>query len=191
VASNCWYSLHAPDAASSAMGVAGCIGLLPQMECGALLGNRWPEACRIAPGTRAAGQVCSVDAQCDTTRCMRASETACGSCAPLATAEQPCRASSDCSAGLACSQDGKCRAPGAPGNACDLQHACAYGVSCASGSCVPALGQGAQCKLDSDSCDRYAGLACGATSARCEPWPVFAMTPAGSTFDFQAPEGCP
>jgi hypothetical protein len=191
VAAGCVQSLEASDGAGTPAGLRSCTGMLPELECGALLGNRWPDACRVAPGIRQDGQPCGQDAQCASTRCMRAAETACGSCASLATQEQACRANGDCSAGLVCAQDGVCRALGISAATCDELHPCAYPLTCASGQCVAAIGQGAQCALSADRCDRYAGLSCGATSSVCEPWPAPAAGQTCASCDVAVAEVCP
>jgi hypothetical protein len=167
-ASACVLGLHAPDSVGSAAGLGSCTSALPELSCHALLENAMPPTCRLADGVRLNGQSCSSHTQCASTRCARAANVACGTCATLAAAEQACTVSGDCSSGLICSA-GMCRAPGASGSSCDAAHPCAFPLTCAHGSCATALAANAPCQWNDDRCDRYAGLACGSSNT-CAPW---------------------
>lgn len=170
-AQTCLDGLALADAHGSALGIMSCATALAAASCSALLENAMPVECRQAPGARGDGQACASDAQCQSTRCARNDgAAACGTCAELAVAEQPCAANSDCVIGLVCTGDHVCRAPSTVEVQCDATHPCAMPLVCASGACAGPLDAGATCDPTQDHCNVYAGLLCDPTALACKPW---------------------
>lgn len=167
----CVEDLALPDTAASALGIAGCSAALSGATCNAVFENGLPEACRLAPGARPDGAACASDSQCVSTRCAHPSAGArCGVCAPRAQAEAACVASTDCEYGLICTSDGKCRAPGLQGAACDSARPCAVPLLCGAGTCQPPLEQNMVCDPAADRCNTFAGLSCDYQSKQCRTW---------------------
>jgi hypothetical protein len=169
-AESCVSRLAMVEGTAAGAAIAGCTSALDAVSCQQLLDHALPAECQLFPGPRANGQPCSGDVQCASTRCAHGAATACSVCSPLGGIGDVCAADGDCSSGLICG-GGSCRVPGVLGESCDTVQRCAYPWACAAGSCVEALGLGAPCSFAADSCSRYDGLFCGASST-CELWLV-------------------
>lgn len=162
---------------------AACAKALATAGCGAE-----PEACLgDFPGALADGSGCISDAQCASGRCINASGTQCGSCAPQLSLGADCRETYSCGTGMLCSGSSSpvcaARAIAGEGQTCSDVVACAQGLRCSGtstatvcralvapgGSCAGGLGcdEGGHYYCDQDficSLRPAAGASCAVTA---------------------------
>lgn len=131
-----------------------------------MFGNEPPPECDIE-GSRADGETCGTDSQCQSRNCKVAVDTTCGTCAPRAAAGGSCTENDDCETGLICSAD-VCATPVALGGACTSSQQCAGFDVCKNGTCAAPAGAGQACDPQAADCDLLAGLFCDPASSTCK-----------------------
>jgi hypothetical protein len=159
--------------ALSATQTEACAQALPSESCADLYGNNPVAACRAPDGGTAAGDVCTLSAQCQTAYCATPKNTLCGTCAaPLASGEDCSEL--PCGAGLVCLRaTSTCGTPSSDGGPCVSEGDCQFGLACLEpfgdgGFCVPAGTLGGTCdpaKTTGPVCPARLGLYCSAVSA--------------------------
>ena len=181
LSANCMASLNAPDTGQSPAVTGACTSALPTAVCDDLLGDTPPAACAVPAGTRAMGVSCAFSAQCASSYCAIAKNSACGTCAKLPAAGDSCATTGECGArnGLSCnSVTLLCSTLGALNGACNTTTMpCAPGLYCVgststvTGTCQTAVSTlGASCDpthKTSAGCDPELGVFCSATSSTC------------------------
>lgn len=162
-------------------------------------GRTAPGACgRTLAGTLGGGEVCELDAECESGTCAfpdDCPETGCcmGTCRAAQSpgaASTGCAKDRDCQSGLVCSTQKQCLAPAAAGGDCRTDRECADGLGCINplstmpGTCrpLPHLGEAcpyARCADQNLRCDQATTHTCvalglpGATCASdadCSPY---------------------
>jgi hypothetical protein len=165
----CHQRLAAPGTSRTPSFEAGCSLALPSLNCTALFANATFLSCIAPPGTREELAPCIDDAQCETGTCNRGASRVCGTCGLPAHSGESCDTTS-CARGLICLEN-LCVAPAAQDASCDPTHPCAYSLSCADGTCSPAIeNAGDDCDPDQSiaaGCDLDQGLLCDPMSKVC------------------------
>ncbi len=171
----CLAALQAPGTKVDAAHDQACATAIDGEGCPDLLGPTPPDACVPPAGTRANGQPCAFNGQCQSTYCAVPEGAACGACAAEPAAGDSCALTGSCGRGLICSSDKVCQVPATAGQACHKDHDCAVGLGCVGdtkatpGKCM-AAGEtvGASCDATvGPPCDRTLGLYCSPTSHTC------------------------
>jgi hypothetical protein len=186
--------------------VQGCIDSMQSKAC-ADLTERASDACEAAiTGTRALGESCELDEECEGSLICDVKDACPGSCVERYTAGIPCGSDDQCADGLVCSQvTAHCVKPADEGEGCGggVEAQCAAGLLCKgedkskmqAGSCVTldavALGG------EGDACDPatlalcQSGLSCVITAVNPVTWACKKPGGAGATCGIGLPEACP
>jgi hypothetical protein len=124
------------------------------------------QACLVS-GKRKAGEGCTSWSQCESVRC----DTwgTCGVCRPRSNTEGTCQSDVDCTFGLMCSTNHKCKVPLGIGGHCSAENPCHPTLRCTdAGLCAPLGKQGEACRRHVD-CDTESFLLCNSTTKNCGP----------------------
>lgn len=171
----CVSNLAAPQTAANASHTEDCAQATPGEVCSDFELGNVPPACQPLAGPRAAGNPCSVNAQCASAFCLIPKTSSCGVCAPQPVVGSSC-ANNGCGPGLVCDANTSlCANPVGSGGACDDSSVCGPGFTClgntatATGSCVAlASTVGAACDVADGGtrCDGRQGLYCNVPEGR-------------------------
>jgi hypothetical protein len=168
---NCPLVFQAPGTGLTTDIVERCIGAIPQVACGDLLGGNLPSDCTPVAGTLPNGGTCGNDDQCTGKYCNLGSNQLCGACSTKAAAGATCNKSGDCSQGLTCA-NGTCVAYAAAGAPCSTKQPCNPTLYCNGTTCGTPGGAGASCNGGSDllnaGCDGLHGYYCNPTTKKCQ-----------------------
>jgi hypothetical protein len=115
----------------------------------------------VVPGKRPEGAGCWNFVECMGLEC--AGDATCGRCTTRVPAAGPCKADSECQAGLICGQSGCVTAAG-PGAGCDAAHPCRRSLVCQGGVCAPRAAAGGACASHDDCAG---GLLCNFAKHTC------------------------
>lgn len=165
----CERSLRAPGSNLTPDQAGRCGEVYKKATCDDLFNGAIPAAadCQVA-GSRATGEPCGQDSQCQARNCQLASGTNCGTCQPTVGAGQACGGAAKiaCVSSLSCINS-VCVAPGSSGQACSSSAPCQTNLRCASGTCQPKVEPGGACATSSD-CKTYLGnQTCDANAKVC------------------------
>lgn len=133
LSAQCVLGLAAPNTGATAANREECSASIAAEDCPTFLGTDAPDPCIPPAGSLAAGTACGVAAQCQSTYCAIPVGSACGTCATVPAAGDPCTTTGECGgrAGLVCSRlTGTCVAAGVANASCDLTHPCAAEYEC-------------------------------------------------------------
>lgn len=145
IKADCLDGLQAPDARADVAAVTACADAVAASSCDDLA---HVDACRFK-GTRAEDAACSVDEQCASGTCVRASDTqACGKCLKSYKAGDAC--TEGCGPDLTC-VDGKCAPLGRVGAPCKGPRSCLGTATCKGGTCAAQPVEGDACNVDPGS----------------------------------------
>lgn len=181
----CTAGLTAADANPSTAAIAASIAQMTAGSCD-LIGYGGPPRTWFLPGKRPTGTACSVDTQCSGRLCLRSAGAACGACGSVVPLGEVCT-NGACVAGAVCVFDAvqksyRCRAKEKEGGPCNdnIKYAstCGWGLTCASGKCVPALALGEKCL--GSGCNHALGLDCDSSKGVCS---AIAMVGDGKSCD--------
>ena len=181
-------SLGAPGAKSSVEILSSCAKQVATAACDAVRYGG-PPRCFFTAGSRANGQPCAWDSQCQGKVCYRKSGGTCGLCASEGKFGDTCSPRT-CEAGITCALDTgsnnyRCRAGAKAGEPCNSnvkqESMCGYGLTCVAGKCAPAAGLGAPC--GEIGCDHDLGHACHKETKVCT---AIAMGGPGATCSLAA-----
>jgi hypothetical protein len=171
---SCTAALSAPMSGNTPSLIEKCTAAIKAMSCGDFLDGATPQDC-IVPGPLANGAPCYANAQCQSSVCLLAKGSACGTCQPQPAAGASC-ATTGCGHNLNCPTAAMmCEVLGTQGAACDRLTPCASGFSCI-GANAAMMKQGA-CQAAASSvdapcdpkqqvmpgCDTTKGLTCNNT----------------------------
>jgi hypothetical protein len=159
----CTATTTAPGVTDTPAEFAACANDYAALSCSDMLNNVEPSSCKIK-GSRADGEPCGSDEQCQSAFC-KTNGSNCGACGEPAAAGDPCTKNADCASGLVCAT-GVCKTPVDAGGQCTDKSDCASGLTCKSGTCALPGGAGAPCSVTAQDCDTTAGLFCS-TNAVC------------------------
>jgi hypothetical protein len=146
--------------------VAACMRSLDAAGCG-ILTNRFESLCPdLFKGHTAAGEPCSVDAECEESLFCRLDSACPGTCTRLAADGDACLQHNDCRDGLICGRSRTCVSPAADGDACrgDTDKECGLTSVCAgadgttSGTCRNV--EDAFSRGEGEECDPAVGSFC-------------------------------
>jgi hypothetical protein len=168
---SCEIAGAAPSTGSTVAHVTACTGEVASWKCSDLIyGENIPPDCQTVDGSLGDGSPCAVGTQCQTGWCAHAAGSACGTCAPLPKAGDPCTLSIQCGSGLTCVQSiGACAVHAQLGTQCSGTQPCDDGLTCVSNVCSAGVSTpGAACDPSGAGCNLYAGLACDAESGTCQ-----------------------
>jgi len=169
----CVDGLAAPATGNNPAAVEKCVAAYAGYSCTDFLDNEPPAEC-MPIGSRTMGQPCTFNGQCDSGYCSGNKIAACGTCAPPPAAGVSC-AASNCAHGQQCvATTTLCQERAQTGGACDADHPCASGLSCAAdtktmmGTCqAAATAEGTACGAVMPGCAGNQGLVCtGAVGAK-------------------------
>jgi hypothetical protein len=164
VKANCLSTLAAPSNGNTPGHVAACADAIGGWSCGDFfLSANPPPACAQPTGPLAAGAACYAAGQCQTGFCAIGA-SACGACAALPGAGEPCTPTRQCGPGMQCTGDLTCRVPGVEGDACGKSAGCAPGLRCVGGSCAAYASAAAR----GQPCGVVGGKAVTCTAGDCQ-----------------------
>ncbi|HMI88198.1 MAG TPA: hypothetical protein VK550_29135, partial [Polyangiaceae bacterium] len=143
-----------------------CAAALTAATCAAWIGDFESAlpACLEMPGSRASGEVCASNSQCQTAQCKAPSGASCGVCAPAHGPGESCTYSGDCINQLPC-VSGVCVKPGALGASCASTSTCRGELVCKASVCAKPAQAGEACTAG--MCDGFQELFC-ASSRVCQ-----------------------
>lgn len=144
-----------------------CATSVAALSCAEFNSSRSGLACDIK-GTRALGQPCLDNVQCESGFCP--SEYGCSTCQKPPESGVAC-ANKQCAVGFACTSDNTCVTEAREGEACNATRTCPTPLYCAGGICkAPPATPGAACGSDAGApyCDDRIALICSSgTSGTC------------------------
>lgn len=146
---DCEADVAAPGSNTTPADLKACASALAKESCEdwAQAGRR--PACSV-PGSRADGEPCGTDTQCQSTRCAIEPGATCGTCMPLMGEGEPCTDVAACGSGLLCA-GGVCMTPQDP---------------------APPLALGEACDPLADQCDRLQLQICYPQTNVCTQIPI-------------------
>jgi len=121
--------------------------------------------CPVVGGLRDLGEKCVADAQCATGYCAYRWQ-GCGFCRPAPVDGGAPPDGYECGPWLVLGADKDCHAPGSSLADCDVNHPCAWNLTCTAGKCAPGGALGDACD-DAHRCDWTHGVKCDAASSKC------------------------
>ena len=158
-----------PGTGHSGVGLIDCALATSQLSCDDYMSARARWACAVR-GTRANGQPCSDDAQCESGLCPSA-DLSCATCAATPAPGGTCAAGDRCGFGMICTAAKTCVYPVREGDACDAARPCEDPFYCSGGFCEAApTAPGELCgtTYGIPDCDYRRGLYCSnATAGTC------------------------
>jgi hypothetical protein len=155
----CTLALAAPGTGNSPDAVERCVASYGSLSCTDFLNGIPPVACTPA-GSRAIGDPCTFNGQCESAFCARARNSACGTCAAPPSVGDPCL-DGNCAHGQTCvNSTNTCQAIVAGGQPCDGQ-TCTALYNCVAADTVN-MGPGT-CEMAGASVN----VACGPGTAGC------------------------
>jgi len=169
----CRNELSAPGTSRTAESLAECASDMAAQNCADWQGPS-PPSCEL-PGSRADNTPCEYDSQCESTLCLRATQSWCGVCkardiagaacdAGQATCVHGLRCANGCTNGDICDATDKhfrCAEAKAKGAVCENITQCQGALTCLGGICTTGVGVGEACDRSvSGNCERSADLAC-------------------------------
>jgi len=174
----CTVALAAPGSGNSPDAIERCVSSFKGLSCTDFLNGSPPVACTPA-GSRAVGDPCTFNGQCESAFCAHAKATVCGTCASPPSVGDPCL-DGNCAHGQTCvNSTNTCEAIVAGGQPCDGQNCTAlYNcvaadvVNSGPGTCEMAgASANTACGTGTAGCAGVMGLACGgpAGAKTCMP----------------------
>jgi hypothetical protein len=169
VEGECVGALTAPSSSGTVAQTEACAAAEPSWGCNDILYNQnIPPPCVQPAGPLANGSPCTVNQQCQTLWCARATGEACGACAVPPLSGDPCGGGS-CPSPLVCSSASICVAYVEMGNQCSPTSPCDSGLTCVGGICEAGVTTiNSPCAAGGPGCDMFSGLACNAQSGSCK-----------------------
>jgi hypothetical protein len=148
--------------------IVACGQAVGAASCADLFASRFPDACRVKPGTRVNGTACGSDWQCQSTYCSKTGQ--CGVCAPKADLGGTCTVDGGCLSGMLCASS-RCVTPGDTGASCNDNQPCRSDLYCPSataGMCAAKVDAAGSCADTDRACDLTKGVACNPFTKVCD-----------------------
>lgn len=161
VKANCLSALGAANTGRTPDNDEACALAQPSASCSDF-SQGTIAACQAPAGTRAVGNPCTFNAQCQSAFCAVAPGVACGTCAAVPTPGQSCT-NTQCGPGQVCLKATSVCAPfGASGAACSFTAECEVGMTCV--GAVASTSTTGKCMTGAEvlaaACDRTSGPQC-------------------------------